>query len=232
MRNEAKIFALATLLYLMAPSCEGAPRQITANSQPLAYSCSAIPSVVLQGQTVAITGTVTNATRTDLLSYTWENWLCPPGIRMLGLAQMLDERCLIGSTGPKVTFETNGLQPGAYTVSGHVRDTREGRNVDESTDCSAQFVVMPAPLSISCTSNSSSVQWGEASTITVKATSLDNRPLSYSFAATDGAIIGSSSSATLSTAGAQSYLITVRCSVRDDQGHTASAYATVTVPYI
>jgi hypothetical protein len=56
-----------------------------------------------------------------------------------------------------------------------------------------------------------------------------NRPLTYSYSATAGAVSGSSSSATLSTAGASPGPIAVTCNVVDDKGNTASSTTSVSV---
>jgi hypothetical protein len=70
---------------------------------------------------------------------------------------------------------------------------------------------------------------GDSSTITASAVSPQNRPLTYSYSPTAGAVQGTSSSATLSTAGAAPGPITVTCNVVDDKGNTASATTSVTV---
>ncbi len=59
--------------------------------------------------------------------------------------------------------------------------------------------------------------------------SAQNRPLTYSYSATAGSIMGNTSTATLMTTGVAPGTITVTCNVVDDKGQTASQMTTVTV---
>ena len=177
---------------------------------PVTYTCSANPMSVFPGDPVTITGTAANLNPKKQATYTWSG----QGVTVKGDS----------STG---TVDTASLQPGQYTVAGHVS---EGAKPGMMADCSAQFTVKQfEPPTVSCSANPSSVNPGDSSTITAMGVSPQNRPLTYSYSATSGQISGTTNSATLSTAGAPAGDITVTCNVADDKGQTASSTTTVTV---
>jgi hypothetical protein len=126
-----------------------------------------------------------------------------------------------------VTISTATLQPGTYTVKGHVS---EGPKPGQSADCSAQFTVRAyEPPTIACSANPTSVRPGESSTITARGNSPQNLPLTYSYSATSGSVRGSGTSATLSTSGASPGTISITCNVVDSKGQSASARTSVSV---
>jgi len=126
-----------------------------------------------------------------------------------------------------VTISTATLQPGTYTVKGHVS---EGPKPGQSADCSAQFTVRAyEPPTIACSANPTSVRPGESSTITARGNSPQNLPLTYSYSATSGSVSGSGTSATLSTSGASPGTISITCNVVDSKGQSASARTSVSV---
>jgi hypothetical protein len=175
---------------------------------PVAYACSASPDAVYPGEPVTITGTATNLNPKKTATYSWSG---------------------SGASGSSstVTVETGSMAPGSYTVSGHVT---EGAKAGQSADCTAQFTVKQfEPPTVSCVANPSSVNPGDSSTITATGVSPQNRPLTYSYQASAGAISGTGTTATLSTTGAPAGEITVTCNVADDKGQTASATTTVNV---
>jgi len=177
---------------------------------PVAYACSVNPSSVFPGEQVTVTGTATNLNPKKTATYSWSG-----------------QGLTVGGTNPTATIDTGSLQPGNYTVSGHVT---EGNKPGQSADCTAQFTVKQfEPPTISCTANPSTVNPGESSTITCNGVSPQNRPLTYSYSASAGSISGTGTTATLSTTGAPSGTITVTGTVQDDKGQTASATTTVDV---
>jgi outer membrane protein OmpA-like peptidoglycan-associated protein len=177
---------------------------------PVTYTCSANPMSVFPGDPVTITGTAANLNPKKQATYTWSG----QGVTVKGDS----------STG---TVDTASMQPGQYTVTGHVS---EGAKPGMMADCSAQFTVKQfEPPTVSCSANPSSVNPGDSSTITAMGVSPQNRPLTYSYSATSGQVSGTTNTATLSTAGAPAGDITVTCNVADDKGQTASSTTTVTV---
>jgi outer membrane protein OmpA-like peptidoglycan-associated protein len=177
---------------------------------PVQYACVVNPTSVFPGEPVTITGTATNLNPKKAPAYTWSG-----------------QGVTVNGTNPTSTIDTASLQPGSYTVSGHVT---EGPKAGQSADCTAQFTVKQfEPPTISCTANPTTVKPGESSTITCNGVSPQSRPLTYSYSASAGSINGTGNSATLSTSGAPAGTITVTGTVQDDKGQTASATTTVNV---
>jgi outer membrane protein OmpA-like peptidoglycan-associated protein len=73
------------------------------------------------------------------------------------------------------------------------------------------------------------VQTGGTSTISSTATSPDGRNVTYSYTASAGSITGNTSTAVLSTSGAQPGTITVICNASDDRNPPLTASSTTTV---
>jgi outer membrane protein OmpA-like peptidoglycan-associated protein len=177
---------------------------------PVAYTCSVNPASVFPGDPVTITGTATNLSPKKQATYTWSG----QGVTVKG----------DNTTG---TVDTASLQPGQYTVTGHVS---EGQKPGQFADCTANFTVKQfEPPTISCSASPTTVNPGDSATITAQGVSPQNRPLTYSYSASSGQISGTSNTATLATPGAPAGSITVTCNVADDKGQTASSTTTVTV---
>jgi outer membrane protein OmpA-like peptidoglycan-associated protein len=177
---------------------------------PVQYACVVNPASVFPGEQVTVTGTATNLNPKKSPTYAWSG-----------------QGLTVGGTNPTSTIDTASLQPGNYTVTGHVS---EGPKAGQSADCTAQFTVKQfEPPTVSCTANPSTVKPGESSTITCNGVSPQSRPLTYSYSASAGSINGTGNTATLSTSGAPAGTITVTGTVQDDKGQTASATTTVSV---
>jgi hypothetical protein len=177
---------------------------------PVQYSCSATPSSVFPGDQVTITGTASNLNPKKTATYSWTG----QGVSVKG-------------DSATVTVDTASLQPGNYTVTGHVS---EGQKVGQFADCTSQFTVKQfEPPTVSCSANPSTVKPGDSSTITAQGVSPQNRTLTYSYSASAGSVSGTGNTATLTTTGAPSGSITVTCNVADDKGQTASATTNVSV---
>jgi outer membrane protein OmpA-like peptidoglycan-associated protein len=177
---------------------------------PVQYACVVNPASVFPGEQVTVTGTATNLNPKKTPAYSWSG-----------------QGVTVGGTSPTSTVDTGSLQPGTFTITGHVT---EGQKAGQSADCTAQFTVKQfEPPTISCTANPSTVKPGESSTITCNGVSPQSRPLTYSYSASAGSISGTGNTATLSTTGAPSGTITVTGTVQDDKGQTASATTTVNV---
>jgi outer membrane protein OmpA-like peptidoglycan-associated protein len=91
-------------------------------SPPPTMSCSADRATVLVGERPQITANVNDQTGTAL-TYTWQ----ANGGQVVG-------------TGSSVQFDTSGLSPGTYTVTGRVENGRGG-----AADCSAGVAVEAPP---------------------------------------------------------------------------------------
>ncbi|MGC1295672.1 MAG: hypothetical protein WA869_11575 [Alloacidobacterium sp.] len=177
---------------------------------PVQYACSANPASVFPGDPITITGTATNLNPKKPQTYSWSG----QGVTVKG-----------DSTTANV--DTTGLQPGNYTVTGHVS---EGQKPGQFADCTATFTVKPyEPPTISCSVSPSSLNPGDSATITATGVSPQNRPLTYSYTASAGSISGTGNTATLSTTGAPAGSITVTANVSDDKGNNASGTCSVSV---
>src|SRR5271156_2870182 len=177
---------------------------------PVMYACSANPATVFPGDPITITGTPTNLNPKKTATYSWSG----QGVTVKG-------------DTATASVDTAGLQPGNYTVTGHVS---EGQKPGQFADCTANFTVKQyEPPTVSCSVNPSTVNAGDSATITATGVSPQNRPLTYSYTASAGSISGTGNTATLSTTGAPAGTITVTCTVADDKGQTASATTTVTI---
>jgi hypothetical protein len=180
---------------------------------PIQYSCSvtAPTGTIYPGDQVTITGTATNLNPKKSAAYSWSG----------------DQGATATSTTNTVTIDTKALNPGTYTVKGHVE---EGKKPGQFADCSATVTVTQfQPPTVSCSANPSTVNLNEPSTITANGVSPQNRPLTYSYSATAGNISGNTTTATLTTTGVAPGTITVTCNVVDDKAQTASATTSVTV---
>jgi len=177
---------------------------------PVSYSCSVAPLAGYPGDPITVSGAALNLDPKKTPVYTWAS-----------------TGGTISGTSSTANIATATAAPGTYTVSGHVS---EGPRPGQSADCTAQFTInaFQAPT-ISCSANPSSVNPGDSAAITATGISPQNRPLTYSYSASAGSVSGSTSSVTLTTAGASAGPISVTCNVVDDKGNTASSTTGVTV---
>ena len=177
---------------------------------PVQLACNVQPGTVFAGDPVTATATAMNLNPKRKVVYSWTT--------SGGVAS---------GNNSTAAISTAGLAPGTYTVSGHVS---QGDRVDEQAGCTAGFTVQPFdPPTVTCSASPSSVMPGDSATITSQATSPQNRPLSYSYTASSGAISGKTSGASLMTSGVAPGTITVTCNVVDDLGKMATATTSVSV---
>jgi outer membrane protein OmpA-like peptidoglycan-associated protein len=176
---------------------------------PVTYSCSVSPSTAFPGDPLTVTGTPLNLNPKKQATYNWSSDGSTTG------------------TGTTANIDTKNLNPGTYTVKGHVQ---EGNKPGEMADCSAQFTIQQFGLpSVTCSANPATINQGDSVTITANGVSPQNRPLTYSYSAQSGSVGGNGSTATYSSTGAQPGTVAVTCSVADDQGHTASSTASLAI---
>ncbi len=201
-RENAKVARLSTGLVFKMGSITPPP--------PVTYACTASPTSVFPGDPVTVTGTATNLNPKKTATYTWSG----QGVTVKG----------DNTTGQ---IDTASLQPGNYTVTGHVT---EGAKAGQSADCTSSFTVKQfEPPTITCSANPTTLKPGDTATITSQGTSPQNRPLTYTYTASAGQVNGTGNSATLTTTGAPAGAITVTCNVADDKGQTASSTTTVNI---
>jgi outer membrane protein OmpA-like peptidoglycan-associated protein len=133
----------------------------------------------------------------------------------------------VEGTGPDARWNSSGVAVGSYTVNAKVDDGKGG-----TASCAADIKVEEKPnhpptaaLSI----ERSPILPGERTGITCNASDSDNDPLTYSYTATGGQIVGSGSNVQFDAAGLKPGTYTVKCAVNDGRGGTADASGNVEV---
>jgi len=188
----------------------GNPPPPPPNRPPVA-SCSADKSMVNagSGDTVAVRAQASDPDN-DPLTYTWTA-----------------NGGTVEGTGPEVRWNSSGANPGTYTVRVRVDDGRGG-----TTDCSTDIRVEPQanrPPVMSCSVERTPILPGERTKITATASDPDNDPLSYSWRASSGQIIGSGASVQFDTTGLAPGRYTVTGRVDDGRGGAADCSVDVDV---
>jgi outer membrane protein OmpA-like peptidoglycan-associated protein len=133
----------------------------------------------------------------------------------------------IDGTGSQVRWNPAGLAVGTYSVTSRVDDGHGG-----TVSCSAEVRVNPQPNrppTISCSATPSSVHPGDRVHITATASDPDNDPLTYTWQADGGRIVGSGAEVELDTGGVAPSRYTVKGLVDDGRGGTAVCRAEVSV---
>jgi hypothetical protein len=177
---------------------------------PVQLGCSVTPLSVFPGDPLIVNGTTLNTNSKLKPTYTWT----VSGGKVVG-----------GGLNP--TIDTAGMAPGDYVVKGHLS---EGPHARQQADCDAPFTVRKFdPPTIACTATPNVALSGTQIAISTSGGSPQNRPLTYSYAATEGQIAANGPTATLATAGLSPTTITITCNVVDDFGQSAQSKATVTV---
>jgi outer membrane protein OmpA-like peptidoglycan-associated protein len=177
---------------------------------PVTYSCAVSPAQGYPGDPLTVTGTALNLNVKKTATYSWTA-----------------DGGTISGTSNVANIDTKNAAPGTYSAKGHVT---EGNKPGQMADCTAQYTVEAfQPPTVSCSANPSTINPGDSATVTAQGVSPQNRPLTYSYSATEGSVSGNGNTATLSTAGAAPGTVTVTCNVVDDKGQTASATTNVTL---
>ncbi len=211
---KAVIGCLVATLIFSATGCrEGAYKQQSAPiipAAPVTLACALSPASIYPGDPVTVTGTLSNA---DLALFRSVHWTVSGGAAVSG-------------SGMTAMIATNHLPPGTFEVKGTPIQTHGDTRVQS---CGASFTVKPYdPPTVSCSASPSVVNPGGSVTVTSVAMSPQNRPLTYSYAASTGSVSGTTSTATLSTAGvAPNASITISCLVTDDKGKSAESQTSV-----
>ena len=179
---------------------------------PPTASCSVAPSEIWSSDPVTVTISTQNFNPKHTITYAWT----ASGGKISGT----------GTTG---NVDTTGLTPGSYTVKGTATDAKEKKN--NIASCEASFTVkQPHPPVASCSSNPNTLKAGEASALTVNASSPDNFPLTYAWSASAGRVNGTGANVSLDTTGApEGAAITATATVTDSRGLSTSCSATVNV---
>jgi len=186
---------------------------------PVTLACSASPVSVFPGDPVTVTATAGNLDPKLNAIYSWS------GTGVTG-------------NGTTAAVATGSLAPGTYTVKCGVKEGKpgkEGLKPWESAEGSASFTVKAfEPPTISCAVSPTTIKPGDTANATATAVSPQNRPLTYSYAASAGSIQGNGATAIFSSVGAPTGPVTITCNVSDDKGQSASATSSlsITAPYV
>jgi outer membrane protein OmpA-like peptidoglycan-associated protein len=133
----------------------------------------------------------------------------------------------VEGTGPDARWNSTGVGAGSYTVNVKVDDGKGG-----TASCSADIKVEERPNRPPMASLSiehPSILAGERTGIACNGRDPDNDPLTYSYTATGGQVIGTGSNVQFDSTGLQPGTYTVKCTVNDGRGGTAAASGNVEV---
>ena len=186
------------------------------NPEPTACVVSASsPTEVWAGEPIKFSTSGSNFNPKDPLSYGWKT----TGGK------------LSSTDASATTIDTTGLAAGTYTATATVQDPKRKASL---ATCAAPFIVKtpptPVPPTLSCIAIPSEVDSGQPSTITLKVTNPDARPLTYEWTSTSGQLAPNGASATLTPSNNDAATaITVTGKVTDDRGLTASCSSIVRV---
>jgi hypothetical protein len=177
---------------------------------PVQLGCSVAPVSVFAGDPMQVDGTTLGTHPKLKQVYTWSS----NGGRVVG-----------NNLNP--TIDTKGMTPGEYILHGHLA---EGGRANQQADCEAPFTVRGYdPPTITCSATPNVAISGTQIAISTSGGSPQNRPLTYSYAATAGEVTSNGPTAKLVTAGLNPGVITISCNVVDDLGKTAQTTTTVTL---
>ncbi|MGC2721528.1 MAG: OmpA family protein, partial [Candidatus Acidiferrales bacterium] len=178
-------------------------------------SCAADKSSVMEGsnEAVVITATGTDANGRPL-TYSWT----ANGGKVSGV-------------GPYVRWDSGGASAGNYTIT-----TRVDNGAGTSASCSANVSVQPKPAppapTMRCAADPSTVVAGERANVTATVNDPSGLPLTYSWQANGGQVLGTGATVQLDTSGLApgSYTVTGRAENAAHAACDCAANVTVTAP--
>jgi outer membrane protein OmpA-like peptidoglycan-associated protein len=178
------------------------------NRAPMA-SCSADSKTIYagSGESVAVHAQASDPDN-DLLNY---SWTASSGT--------------VEGSGADVRWNSSGVPAGSYRVSAHAADGRGGM-----ADCSADVRVEAKPNQLpvlSCSVDHASVAAGEPVQVSATASDADNDPLTYSWNASGGQVVGSGSSVRFDTTGLTTNRYVVTGHVDDGRETKPDAHLTL-----
>lgn len=181
---------------------------------PVSATCSADPQALDTGDAVKIVVTPRGFLPKRVLTFAYES----TGGKIVGDAAT-------------ATVDTAGLVPGSYKVTARVVDDGKA-NLKRMAACEVGFTINEPPKhppELAVLAEPGAVKTGENLTVTARASSRDERPLSYNCTASAGQLTGNGPAYKLETAGVPDGNITIHCTVSDDRNLSASSEATVKV---
>jgi outer membrane protein OmpA-like peptidoglycan-associated protein len=175
-------------------------------------TCSADKTSVMEGSNDYVTATVAGTDANGRpLNYSWT----ASGGKIIG-------------TGPYVRWDSTGVAGGSYSLTARV-DNGAGK----SASCSSSVAVQPKPAAaaptMSCSANPATVIAGERPTITATVNDPSGTPLTYTWQANAGQIIGSGASVQFDTSGLPPATYTVTGRAENGVHSACDCSTTVTV---
>jgi len=191
------------------------------NHKVLGLACLTTPAAVFPGEPLKLTATVNDLNPRQSVIYSWSG-------------------TGVSGSGETATVATSSLAPGTYTVKAEVRESRPTRDClrvipPQHAACTATFIVKRfEPPTITCVASPGTIKAGETSTITAVGVSPQNRPLTYSYPVSGGAVTGSGTTVVFNSQGAPTGVVTIPCIATDDTSQTATSTTSVTIlpPYV
>lgn len=187
------------------------PEKAPPVNHPPTVNCTADKSSVYldSGDTVAVSCNGADPDN-DPLTYTWSS-----------------TSGRVDGTGPQVRWLSAGVPVGSSTITAKVDDGRGG-----SASSSANVSVEPKPNrppTTSCSADRTSVFAGEKVHITTNASDPDGDPLTYTWSANGGQVVGTGAAVDFDTTGLAPGNYTVTARVDDGRGGAADCSSTVEV---
>ncbi|MGA2369355.1 MAG: OmpA family protein, partial [Candidatus Korobacteraceae bacterium] len=180
-----------------------------------AAACTAQPTEVTEGEPVTVTATGSNFNPKHTVGYAWTT--------NGGKLDAADKQ--------SARIDTTGVAAGSYSANATISDAKMRKG--GSATCAANFTVKAKPMNppqVSCSTNPSTVQSGNPSTITASASSPDGAQITgYSYTSTGGRISGTGTTATLDTASLGAGPVSVTVTATDARNLTGSGMCTVNV---
>jgi len=207
LKSICLVFAAASFT-LLPMGCKKAP--------PVTLTATATPPAVYAGEPVTVTATPGSVStkKNNNVIYSWS------GDGVTG-------------NGTTASVATAAQAPGSYTVKAEVKEGKKGKEglkPGQTADATASYTVKAfEPPTISCSASPSTIKPGDSATVTATGVSPQNRPLTYSYAASAGSVSGTGTTATYSSTGAPTGAVDVTCKVADDKGHTATASTSLNI---
>lgn len=177
-------------------------------NRPPTASCSVSADSVVEGGSVTVTADVDDPDD-DVLNVEWKS-----------------SAGRLSQTGDySVSFDSTGLEPGQYTVVANVSDD------DNLVSCSVDITVEKnkQPPTVACEPSSTSVTEGQSTTLTARASDPNDDPLTYTWTVDGQEIPNDAPEFQFGTTGRTLGAHTVRVTVTDVDGMSASCEFTVTI---
>jgi outer membrane protein OmpA-like peptidoglycan-associated protein len=133
----------------------------------------------------------------------------------------------VEGNGPEARWNSSGVNTGAYTISAKIDDGKGG-----TASCTAEIRVEERPHhppTVSVSANPATIKAGERSAITCDGASPDNLPLTYSYSASGGKVVGSGPQAQFDSTGVEPGTYNVKCEVTDSRNDTAAGSTNIEV---